>query len=115
MCIRDSNTPEHKYNISLSGRDVPLQIGSLYAPNFGFNINYKWVQEFEFEGSPQFTGVVPTFDLLDIQINYHFKRINTTVKLGASNILNNLHFETVGGPQVGRLGYLKINYEFKKK
>ena len=109
------NTPEHKFNISLSGRDVPLRLGGLNAPNFGFNINYKWVEAFIFEGSPQFTGLVPSFDLLDTQINYHFKKINTTIKLGASNILNNLHFETVGGPLVGRLAYLKINYQFKNK
>jgi len=109
------NTPEHKFNISLSGRDVPLRFGNIYAPNFGFNINYKWVEAFRFEGSPQFTGLVPTFDLLDFQVNYQFKKINTTVKVGASNILNNLHFETVGGPRVGRLAYIRVNYQFKKK
>jgi len=108
------NTPEHKYNISLSGRDVPLKVGNFYAPNFGFNINYKWVDGFIFEGSPQFTGLVPSFNLLDAQINYNFKKINTTIKIGASNILNNLHFETVGGPLVGRLGYLKLTYQLDK-
>jgi len=108
------NTPEHKFNISFSGRDVPLQLGAISAPNFGFNVNYKWVQSFKFEGSPQFTGRVPSFGLLDAQINYQFKNINTTVKLGASNILNNRHLETVGGPLVGRLAYLKINYQFNK-
>jgi outer membrane receptor protein involved in Fe transport len=52
---------------------------------------------------------------LDIQVNYEFKRINTTLKVGASNILNNLHFETVGGPLIGRLGYVKLTYEWNKK
>ena len=47
--------------------------------------------------------------------NYEFKRINTTLKIGASNILDNLHIETVGGPFVGRLGYIKLNYQFDKK
>jgi len=108
------NTPEHKYNISLSGRDVPIRIGNLNAPNFGFNINYKWVEGFIFEGSPQFTGLVPSFALLDAQINYNFKKINTTLKIGASNILDNRHLETIGGPLIGRLGYVRLNYQFSK-
>jgi outer membrane receptor protein involved in Fe transport len=109
------NTPEHKFNVSLSGRDVPINIGGFSSDNFGFNINYKWVQSFLFEGSPQFTGIVPGYDLLDVQVNYEFEKINTTLKVGASNILQNLHFETVGGPLVGRLAYLKLTYQFDKK
>ncbi|HRF41193.1 MAG TPA: TonB-dependent receptor, partial [Saprospiraceae bacterium] len=35
------NTPEHKFNISLSGRDVPINLGFLKLPKLGFNINYK--------------------------------------------------------------------------
>ncbi len=109
------NTPEHKFNFSLSGRDVPIEIGNFRSDNFGFNINYKWIQSFLFEGSPQFTGIVPRYALLDAQINYEFDKINTTLKIGASNILDNLHFETVGGPLVGRLAYIKLNYQFDKK
>ena len=109
------NTPEHKFNISFSGRNVPIYLGNFYTDNFGFNINYKWIDGFLFEGSPQFTGLVPRYDLLDVQVNYEFKRINTTLKIGASNILNNLHFETVGGPLIGRLGYVKLTYEWAKK
>ena len=81
----------------------------------GFSINYKWIESFLFEGSPQFTGIIPRYDLLDIQFNYEFKKINTTLKIGASNILDNRHFETVGGPLVGRLGYIKLTYSFTKR
>ena len=109
------NTPEHKYNFSLSGRDVPIRLGDFYAPNFGFNVNYKYVDGFIFEGSPQFTGFVPSYALLDAQVNYHFKNIHTTLKIGASNILDNQHFETVGGPLVGRIGYVKLTYQLDKK
>ena len=99
----------------MSGRDIPIRIGNFSSDNFGFNINYKWVESFLFEGSPQFTGTVPGYGLLDVQANYEFEKINTTLKVGASNILENLHFETVGGPQVGRLAYLKLTYQFDKK
>ena len=105
------NTPEHKFNIGISGRDVPIRIGGNTFENFGFNINYKWIEGFVFEGSPQFTGFIPTYDLLDAQINYTFPKINTTLKVGASNVLNNLQFQTYGGPRIGRLAYVSLLFE----
>ncbi len=108
------NTPEHKYNIGLSGRDLPIGLGPVQTRNFGFNVNYKWIQGFLFEGSPQFTGRINDYALLDAQINVKAKKINTTFKLGASNLLNNKAFQTYGGPRIGRLGYLSLLYEWKK-
>ncbi|MEP7269360.1 MAG: TonB-dependent receptor [Saprospiraceae bacterium] len=108
------NTPEHKYNLSLSGRDIPLRLGSMRVNDFGFNINYKWVQSFTFEGSPQFTGFIPSYDLLDAQINWRLRPLNTTIKLGASNLLNNKIFQAYGGPRIGRLAYVSLVYELKK-
>ncbi len=105
------NTPEFKYNIGVSGRDI--QLGPLQ--NFGFNVNYKWNKGFLFEGSPQFTGFIPSYGLLDAQINWHAARINTTFKLGASNLLDEQTFQTYGGPRIGRLAYFSVIYDFKKK
>lgn len=109
------NTPEHKFNIGFSGRDIDWHIGNMHLRNFGFNINYKWIEGFLFEGSPQFTGFIPTYDLLDAQFNFKVEKINTTFKFGASNILNNLQFQTYGGPRIGRLAYASILYEWSKK
>jgi len=109
------NTPEHKFNLGISGRDIPLRLFGTKIPNFGFNINYKWIDSFLFEGSPQFTGIIPQYDLLDAQINWTADRLNTTFKLGASNLLNNFTFQTYGGPRVGRLAYLAITYNWEKK
>jgi len=106
------NTPKNKYNIGISGRDIQI---SKNKNTFGFNINYKWVQGFLFEGSPQFTGLIPSYDLLDAQINYTILKLNTVIKLGASNLLNNMQFQTYGGPRIGRMGYLSITYDFKSK
>ncbi|MEP7323816.1 MAG: carboxypeptidase-like regulatory domain-containing protein [Saprospiraceae bacterium] len=108
------NTPEHKYNLSFSGRDIPLTFGSMRLNDFGFNINYKWIDAFTFEGSPQFTGFIPSYDLLDAQINWKIRPLNTTIKIGASNILNNKQFQAYGGPKIGRLAYLSLIYEMKK-
>lgn len=107
------NTPKHKYNIGISGRDIPKLLG-IKVPEFGFNINYKWIEGFLFEGSPQFTGFIPTYDLLDGQINFDIRQINSVLKIGASNILDNQVFQTYGGPRVGRMAYVSLSYNFEK-
>lgn len=107
------NTPKHKYNLGISGRNINFFDVDVLK-KVGFSINYKWVEGFQYEGSPQFTGFVPTYDLLDAQISVDVERLNTTIKIGASNILNNEHYETYGGPDIGRLAYISLLYDFKK-
>lgn len=108
------NTPEHKYNIGFSGRDLIVNMGQLVLPGIGFNVNYKWIQGFLFEGSPQFTGFIPSYDLVDAQVNYYHAAWKTTFKLGASNLLNNKVFQVYGGPRVGRLAYISVLLELNK-
>ena len=108
------NTPEHKYNIGVSGRNVPLKIGSSIE-DFGFNITYKWIDGYLFEGSPQFTGLIESYGLLDAQLNFTIQPINTTLKLGASNILDNDVFQVYGGPRIGRLAYVSATYNWQKR
>ena len=105
------NTPEHKYNVGISGNDINTKIGALKIKHWGFSINYKWVKGFLFEGSPQFTGFIPTYDMLDVQINKVVPAIKTTFKLGASNVLNNKKFQVYGGPRIGRLAYFSVLVE----
>ena len=104
------NTPEHKFNLGITARG--LDAGG--KNSWGFGVNYRWVQQFVFEGSPQFTGGIPQYDLVDAQINLYIDQINTTFKIGGSNLLSNQHIETYGGPQVGRLAYVSILYDFAK-
>ncbi len=107
------NTPEHKFNVGLSGRNFPFTLFGQRVPNLGFSINYKWIEGFVFEGSPQFTGSIPTYDLLDAQVNWFVEKLGVTVKVGASNVLNKKQFQTYGGPRVGRLAYISFLYESK--
>lgn len=109
------NTPEHKFNIGVSARELVMDFRTFAINNIGFNINYKWIQGFQFEGSPQFTGFVPTYGLIDAQVNYTQEDWKTTFKLGASNLLNNQVFQVYGGPVVGRLAYFSVVYDFVKK
>jgi iron complex outermembrane receptor protein len=108
------NTPEHKFNIGISGRDIDTYVGPLHLKNWSFSVNYKWIQGFVFEGSPQFTGFVPTYDLFDAQISKSLPNINTTFKLGASNLFNKKSLQVYGGPYVGRLAYFSLTYDLAK-
>lgn len=94
------NTPEHKINIGFNGRDIG---------NFGFNVNYKWVDGYQFEGSPQFTGYIESFGVVDAQVNYKVNNGRIMLKLGGSNILDNRHYEVYGGPLIGSLYYFSIS------
>jgi len=101
------NTPEHKFNIGLTGSNIENRLGK----DWGFALNYKWVQGFLFEGSPQFTGEIENYDLVDVQVNKRFPEAKSTIKLGCSNLLNNLHYEVYGGPEIGRLFYMQLLVE----
>ena len=101
------NTPEHKFNLGFAARDISI----LNTNNWGFSMNYKWIEGFIFEGSPQFTGKVPTYDQLDAQINKSIPEISATIKVGASNLLNNFSYQVYGGPRVGRMLYSSLVFD----
>ncbi|MCF8253904.1 MAG: TonB-dependent receptor, partial [Bacteroidia bacterium] len=108
------NTPEHKYNLGINGRDISSKIGGLEIQSWGYAINWKWQKGFMFEGSPQFTGEVPAYGMLDIQWNKYFPGEKMTMKLGASNALNNKVIQVYGGPRVGRMAYISLLFDFSK-
>jgi iron complex outermembrane receptor protein len=88
-----------------------------------------------FEGSPQFTGRISSYDMVDAQVNVKFPAQNLTVKLGASNLFGlvplfdpnvpdgerlerawrNDVLMVFGGPFIGRLAYLQLIYELDKR
>lgn len=70
------------------------------------------MQGFLFEGSPQFTGLIHTYNMLDVQVNYVHVPSNFTLKMGASNVLNNQQVQVYGGPRIGRMAYISLAYAF---
>ncbi|MFM2136281.1 MAG: hypothetical protein RL021_1681 [Bacteroidota bacterium] len=110
------NTPLHKFNVGFSGRDIEATLpGDIRLINWGFNVNYKWVQGFLFEGSPQYTGTIPDYGLVDVQVSKRMPDWKSTFKLGCSNLLNNLHYEVFGGPEIGRLAYFSVLVELSNQ
>lgn len=105
------NTPEHKYNLGINGRDIDTRLGGITIRHWGYSINYKFQTGFLFEGSPQFTGYVPAYDMVDAQVNKKVPVWHCVFKLGASNLLDNRVFQVYGGPRVGRLAYFSVVFE----
>lgn len=105
------NTPEHKFNLGINGRDI---IYLKKKEKWGYGVNFKWQEGFLFEGSPQFTGFVPSYGMVDIQWNSTISKLNAVFKIGASNLLNNTVYQVYGGPFVGRMGYASITFELNK-
>ena len=102
------NTPEHKFNIGFSNK---FSLSKKQKNKYNISMNYKWIKGFLFEGSPQFTGMIPTYGLLDGQLNREFdikNKLILTGKIGVSNLLNNKIFQAYGGPRIGRLVYLSL-------
>ena len=98
------NTPKHKLNFGVEAKDIYEQ--------WGFGFNYKWCQGFIWE-SPFADGFVPSYALLDAQVRYSMPEWNSALKIGASNLLNNIHIEAYGGPRVGRLFYVSWTYDLQ--
>ena len=125
------NTPKNKFNFGFSGRECRLPFTNF--KRLGFGISYKWIEGFEFTGSPQFTGFIRSYDMMDAQINYVFPKQFLTIKIGGSNLiglaplfrntsedkistmLDNRNAQVYGGPSVGRLAYISLLFEIPGK
>ena len=107
------NTPRHKFNLGFSGNQLRFKLASIRVNDLSFNTNFKWIEGFLFEGSPQFTGDIPSYYMLDAQLSKLYPKHGLTVKIGASNLTDNRAYQVYGGPQVGRLAYASILLDIK--
>ena len=55
------------------------------------------------------------YGLVDAQFNFALSKLNSVLKIGASNVLNNKVYQTYGGPRIGRMAYISYLYDFKIK
>ena len=107
------NTPEHKFNLGLLMKNIHFSEQRSILRDFSSSLTYKWIEGYNYEGSPQFTGTIPSYDILDFQVSKKIPEIDATLKIGSTNILNNLHYEVYGGPYIGRMTYCSILFDIK--
>lgn len=101
------NTPKHKVNMGLEGTNV--------YKNLGFVVNWKWVDDYYWEAVFA-SGPVPSYNTLDIQLNYSFPELYSTLRLGGSNILGQEYIQAYAMPQIGAFWYASWTFDlnFKK-
>ncbi|WP_410220049.1 TonB-dependent receptor domain-containing protein [Pedobacter sp.] len=99
--VNDFNTPTIRYNLGLGNREV--------FKNFGFNVNYRWQDKFNWMSSFA-GGEVPAFGTVDAQVNLKVPSVNSIIKVGGSNILNKYYFTSYGNPEVGAMYYVSLAF-----
>ncbi len=91
------NTPEHRFKASFGHTEL--------FKNFGFGINYRWSDSYFWEASFQ-DGDIPSFNVVDAQINYAVPSMKSVFKAGGSNLLNEEYVTAFGTGNVGAIYYI---------
>ncbi|SHI69446.1 TonB-dependent Receptor Plug Domain [Arenibacter nanhaiticus] len=91
------NTPEHKVKASIGNTNL--------FKNFGFNVAWRWTDTYFWEATFG-SGDVPSFHVVDAQINYQVPSIKSTFKAGAANVLGQEYFTAFGTGNIGSQFYV---------
>jgi iron complex outermembrane recepter protein len=102
LFVTGFNTPQWSSSLSFGNPQI--------RKNLGFNITWRWQDAFYWE-SPLVNGNIPAFNVLDAQVNYHFQKQHTTIKLGGTDILNHRYLQYAGGPTLGAIYYVAITID----
>lgn len=97
------NTPENKFTVGIGNRKIA-------DGNWGFNVNYRWQEEFLWQ-SDFGDWNVPEYGVLDAQVSYKVTSMKTMVKLGGSNLFGGDYRTNLGGPFVGQMYYLSLTFD----
>lgn len=98
------NTPKYRANVYFTGREL------LRSRRVGFTVGYRWVNAYLFQ-EPFHERIIPTYQLVDLQVSYKIPKIKSQLRIGGQNVLNNRHIEIPGGPMLGSLYYLQWTYD----
>lgn len=98
------NAPNHKGSLGFVFDDP--------AAGFSFGARMRMTTAFPMN-SGVYIGDVDGYSVLDASIGYRLPfQPGTHVSLTASNLLNNLHQEFVGAPEIGRMLLARVRYDF---
>ena len=98
------NAPNHKGSLGLTVDDqsAGYTLGARVRFNAGFPMN-----------SGVYLGDVDGYQIVDASVGYRLPfQPGVRVSLAANNILNNMHREFVGAPEIGRMILLRVRYDF---
>lgn len=96
------NLSKHKWQIGLSNTGI--------IKNFGFDIAYRWNSENYYESSFAI-ATLPSFGVLNAQVNYRIPKIKTIIKVGGQNLLRKAYQTNPGGPIIGWQYYVGVTFD----
>ncbi|QKZ12148.1 TonB-dependent receptor domain-containing protein [Spirosoma sp. KUDC1026] len=98
------NTPDSRYSISLSNPHLTNRLGA--------SLVYRWTSRTWYEqGITQGDVWLPAWSTLDGQISYRVPALQSTLKLGATNMLNTYYAQGYGLARIGGLYYLSWTFD----
>ncbi len=95
------NAPKYRFNIGLSNSNL--------FKGIGFNVNYRWQDKINWEGTFA-AGEVPAYGMLDVMLGYKLTKIKSMIKLGATNVVNKYYRSSFGNPEIGGLYYVSFGF-----
>lgn len=101
--IASFNSPKYKLNASIGNS------GFGKGNRMGFNVVYRWQDEFYFEGDLA-SGTLPAVQTVDAQISYKLPKSKSIFKLGANNLLNQYYYNAIGNSRIGGLYYASFGF-----
>jgi len=96
------NTPDWSTNIGIGNREV--------FKNVGFNIVWKWQNSFLWQ-SQLVNGTVNAFSTVDGQVSIKLPFYKSTLKFGATDLLNTKYIQYAGGPTIGAFLYTALTID----
>jgi outer membrane receptor protein involved in Fe transport len=99
------NTPKWSTNATFGNSNV--------INDFGFNVSWHWQSAYDWYGTFNGTrpGRVDAYSLVDLQFSKKLPKLQSTIKLGGSNIFNNKVYQSYGSPAIGAIYYVSIVFD----
>ncbi len=102
LFVTGFNTPKWNTNLSFGNREI--------VKNVGFNLVWKWQDSFLWE-SPLVNGGVDAISTIDGQVSFKLPSLKSTIKFGATDLLNTKYIQYAGGPTIGAFLYTTITID----
>lgn len=97
------NTPENRVNLSIGNQSVG-------GSNVGFNVKLKSWDAYTWQ-SPFGAGAIDAATVVDAAVTYKLPKMQSMIKLGASNLFNQEYRTVYGGPEVGSIYFVSWTYD----
>jgi iron complex outermembrane recepter protein len=95
------NTPKNRFSLGIGNRKL--------AKNFGFNVNYRYQQDFLWQSSYGEWNV-PHYGVVDAQISYKTP-LKTVIKIGGTNIGGGDYRTNFGAPFIGQQYFVSLTFD----